>query len=281
MNQRSRGCRGSSSHLSVERRMSPHTDSNYRRDLQRFVAHCAATTSATGQRVDGQHVRTFAARRISPRLLARTHSTPLESRFAASSIILLREGAVKRQSRASTCDAPKAKKRLPATIDADQMARLLELPHRRRAERARQGDDGAVLFLRPAPCGTGRPRPARISISPIAPCACSAKAARRASCPWAATPSRHLTAWLPERTKLARSANVALFVGKHGSRIGPRRAGARRALGAPPGPRRARAPAHVPPLLRHAPAGIQPGPARRSGTARPRQHRDHADLHPP
>ena len=27
-------------HLSVERRLSPHTDTNYKRDLQRFIAFC-------------------------------------------------------------------------------------------------------------------------------------------------------------------------------------------------------------------------------------------------
>ena len=49
------------SHLSVERRMSPHTDSNYRRDLKRFVAHCDKSGVTQWSRVDNQHVRSFAA----------------------------------------------------------------------------------------------------------------------------------------------------------------------------------------------------------------------------
>jgi integrase/recombinase XerC len=49
------------SHLSVERRLSPHTDSNYRRDLQRFVEHCDRSGVDSWPRVDTQHVRAFAA----------------------------------------------------------------------------------------------------------------------------------------------------------------------------------------------------------------------------
>src|SRR5687767_13266150 len=48
-------------YLNVERRMSPHTDSNYRRDLKRFIAHCDHNGVADWSRVDGQHVRSFAA----------------------------------------------------------------------------------------------------------------------------------------------------------------------------------------------------------------------------
>ena len=49
-------------HLSTERRLSPHTDSNYRRDLELFVAYCDKQGVDEWPRVDSQHVRTFAAR---------------------------------------------------------------------------------------------------------------------------------------------------------------------------------------------------------------------------
>ncbi len=65
------------SHLSVERRMSPHTDSNYRRDLKRFVAHCDKNGLTDWARVDGQHVRSFAAAEHR-RWLATNHSTTTE-----------------------------------------------------------------------------------------------------------------------------------------------------------------------------------------------------------
>ena len=110
-------------YLSTERRLSSHTDSNYRRDLELFVGYCAHQDVAEWTRVDSQHVRTFAAaefrRGQSPRTIQRRLSA-LRSFFN----FLLREGVL-RANPASEVQAPKAKKRLPATIDADLMTRLL------------------------------------------------------------------------------------------------------------------------------------------------------------
>lgn len=110
-------------HLSIERRLSPHTDSNYRRDLQLFVGYCTRSDVPQWARVDSQHVRSFAAaefrRGQSPRTIQRRLSA-LRSFFN----FLLREGVL-RANPAGDVQAPKAKKRLPATLDADLMARLL------------------------------------------------------------------------------------------------------------------------------------------------------------
>jgi len=40
------------SHLAVERRLSPHTDANYKRDLERFIAHCDRNAVTTWERLD-------------------------------------------------------------------------------------------------------------------------------------------------------------------------------------------------------------------------------------
>ena len=110
-------------HLSTERRLSSHTDSNYRRDLELFIAYCTRNDVPEWARVDSQHVRSFAAaefrRGQSPRTIQRRLSA-LRSFFN----FLLREGVL-RANPASEVQAPKAKKRLPATLDADLMARLL------------------------------------------------------------------------------------------------------------------------------------------------------------
>jgi integrase/recombinase XerC len=110
-------------YLSTERRLSSHTDSNYRRDIERFVDYCGHHDVAEWTRVDSQHVRTFAAaefrRGQSPRTIQRRLSA-LRSFFN----FLLREGVL-RANPANEVQAPKAKKRLPATIDADLMTRLL------------------------------------------------------------------------------------------------------------------------------------------------------------
>lgn len=111
------------SHLVVERRLSPHTDSNYQRDLGLFVAYCDHNHVSDWPSLDSQHVRQFAAaefrRGSSPRTIQRRLSA-LRSFFH----FLQREGVLK-SNPALDVQGPKARKRLPATIDVDQMSRLL------------------------------------------------------------------------------------------------------------------------------------------------------------
>jgi integrase/recombinase XerC len=111
------------SHLAVERRLSPHTDANYRRDLGLFVAYCDQNQVGDWSRLDSQHVRQFAAaefrRGSSPRTIQRRLSA-LRSFFT----FLQRECALQANP-AVDVQGPKARKRLPTTIDVDQMNRLL------------------------------------------------------------------------------------------------------------------------------------------------------------
>ena len=62
---------------------------------------------------------------------------------------LLRERALDANP-AVGVQAPKARKRLPDTMDVDLMTRLLDFRTDDAAGRARQGDHGAVLFVRAA-----------------------------------------------------------------------------------------------------------------------------------
>ena len=111
-------------HLKFERRMSGHTLAAYRHDLLRLMAFCARRDVRRWSALNNFQVRAFAAGEhaagIAPRSIQRRLS-------AARSFYeyLMREGHAKNNP-ALEVRAPKTKKRLPATLDADQMGRLLD-----------------------------------------------------------------------------------------------------------------------------------------------------------
>ena len=120
-------------HLETERRLSPHTLSAYRRDLQSLLGF-ARRHSIPIEEMDTHAVRRFAAechrrggaprrgrapRGLSPRSVARRLSAV--RRFYAW---LLRSRVIG-SNPAADVQAPRPKRRLPSTLDADQMASLL------------------------------------------------------------------------------------------------------------------------------------------------------------
>jgi len=111
-------------HLRTERRLSAHTATSYGRDLQALVDFCSAQSIPGWQRLDGQHVRLFAARQHSRGLGPRSIQRQLS---AARSFFryLIREGVLT-SNPGVDIRAPKAAKRLPHTLDTDQMAQLLD-----------------------------------------------------------------------------------------------------------------------------------------------------------
>ena len=112
------------SHLTHERRMSGHTVAAYRHDLFTLRAFCIERKIPRWNALENAHVRTFAAAEhaggLGPRSIQRRLSA-VRTFFE----FLLREGCCK-MNPAQDVRAPKTKKRLPITLDADQMARLLE-----------------------------------------------------------------------------------------------------------------------------------------------------------
>ena len=114
------------SSLLHERRLSAHTEESYARDLASLVQFCDARAIEDWSALDSQHLRVFAAQShaqgLSPRSIQRRLSA-LRTFFR----FLVREGAL-RGTPALDVRAPKTTRRLPGTLDADQMARLLALP---------------------------------------------------------------------------------------------------------------------------------------------------------
>ncbi len=113
-------------HLEYERRLSPLTCKNYRRDLRYLSAWCAASGVGQWSELDSEHVRAYSASCYRKGLSARS----IQRRLSASRTFfryLIREKEVTMNPVASV-SAPKGKKRLPGNLDADRMARLLNIP---------------------------------------------------------------------------------------------------------------------------------------------------------
>jgi integrase/recombinase XerC len=112
-------------HLAVERQVSAHTLDAYRRDLH-ALDHWAQAQQQSLTQLDAEHLRAFVAsehrRGLAPKSLQRRLS-------ACRSFYrwLLRHGRIG-ASPAAAIRAPKAPRKLPHVLDADEAARLVEVP---------------------------------------------------------------------------------------------------------------------------------------------------------
>ena len=112
-------------HLEYERRLSPETCKHYRRDLDELRRYCDDIGALRWKDLDSEHLRSYSAaifrKGLSPRSIQRRLS-------AARTFYryLLREKHVKRNP-AQSVSAPRGARRLPENLDADRMARLLEI----------------------------------------------------------------------------------------------------------------------------------------------------------
>jgi integrase/recombinase XerC len=206
-------------HLGSERRLSPHTSSNYRRDLDALVAWCDRAGIDRWNTLDAQHVRTFAAHQhrdgLGPRSIQRRLSAVRS--FAA---FLIREGVLT-SNPAVEIRAPKAPKRLPETLDPDQMLRLLEadatdpLGRRDLAIMELFYSSGLRLAELAALDLTdldGRDRTVRVL----------GKGAKTRIVPVGTKALAAIDRWLADRSRIAAIGATALFVGRNGARLGPR-----------------------------------------------------------
>ncbi len=207
------------SHLASERRLSPHTDSNYKRDLHRFVGYCRDQQLTTWRNVDSQHVRMFAAYEFRRGSSARTIQRRL-SAIRTFFNFLIREAQLT-SNPALEVQAPKAKKRLPHTIDVDQMNRLLSF----RTDQTLGVRDKAIMELFYS-SGLRLSELVGLDLTDLdlsdRTVRVLGKGQKNRIVPVGSHAVQALGHWLQERTKVAAIAETAVFVGQTGTRIGHR-----------------------------------------------------------
>ncbi|WJW75577.1 tyrosine recombinase XerC [Thiohalobacter sp. IOR34] len=234
-------------HLTATRRLSPHTLSAYRRDLAAFAEDCTRAGLGRWEEVDIRQVREFAARCHRRGLAGRSIQRRLSAIRGFFNHLIRLDNRRFRHNPAQNVTAPRGEKRLPAAVDVDQMARLLDireddpLARRDRAMLELVYSSGLRLSeLVGLELGdldlkqglvTVRGKGGKTRIVPVGRQAIAA-----------------LQRWLADRGGLAADEETALFVSRNGRRLGQRSVQQRLARWA----QRQGLPQHVHPhMLRH------------------------------
>ena len=211
-------------YLHYERRLSPRTLAGYRRDLGDFRNWLNNNGIDEPGRVDSQHVRSYAAYRhrrgLAPKSLQR-HLSAIRAWFR----YLLREGRITANP-AEGVRAPKVERRLPHTLDVDQLGRLLELDgdapldHRDRAIMELFYSSGLRLAeLVGLDVGDTRTADGLLEIT--------GKGGKTRRVPVGRMAREAIDAWLTVRPQLAKAGETALFVSRRGTRLSARSVEAR------------------------------------------------------
>ncbi len=205
-------------HLKFERRLSPHTLKAYERDLASFRAFCERE-SLEPAALDSYLIRRYAAqcyrKGASPRSLARRLSAVRQFLgFLVQTDVIPSNPALHVQ-------APKPARRLPATLDADQIASLLAL----------EGDDEltvrdrAMLELL---YSSGLRLAELVGLDlvdldmPDRSVRVTGKGNKTRLLPVGHRALEALEAWLAHRSSIARPDEEALFVSQRGTRLAAR-----------------------------------------------------------
>lgn len=211
-------------HLRYERRLSPHTLSNYQRDLLAFADWQQEHQAPDWPGLKQAHVRDYVAQAhrqgLSGKSLQRRLSS-LRSLFR----YLQRERLIT-DNPAEGVRAPKVQRRLPATLDADQLGRLLSLPGDDPLSRR----DAAVMELFYS-SGLRLAELVSLNLTDIdrddATLEVTGKGNKARRLPIGRMALAAIDRWLAVRDALAKADEAALFVSQRGGRLSPRSVQAR------------------------------------------------------
>jgi integrase/recombinase XerC len=205
--------------LKNERRLSPHTVSAYQRDLNALLGFCEREGVESLAALDTYALRRFAAEAHRRGLGARSVARRL-SAVRTFLAFLVETGALKANAGVHV-QAPKPSRRLPATLDADQVASLLEIG----------GDDPLTLRDRAIlelfySSGLRLAELVGLSLTDLdlddRTVRVLGKGSKSRVLPVGKQALVALRGWLRARAELANAEETALFVSRRGRRIGAR-----------------------------------------------------------
>ena len=211
-------------HLEFERRLSPLTCKHYRRDLQALLAYCEKSGIDSWGDLDDGHIRAYSAECFRKGLSARS----IQRQLSATRTFfryLMREKHVSKNPITSV-SAPKGKKRLPGNLDADRMARLLDIS----GDGAIVDRDRAILELlyssglrlselTDLDCGDVDMHDKTVHVT--------GKGNKDRIVPVGSHALKALAQWQTSRAGMADAGETALFVSNRGTRISTRSVQAR------------------------------------------------------
>ena len=203
-------------HLRHERRLSPHTLVGYRRDLERLAEWCRVESIQQWPDLASHQVRAYIGHRFRKGISGKSLQRDLSS-IRVLFRYLMRENRVA-DNPAQDIRAPKTERRLPSTLDADQLSALLDTP----ADDALDIRDLAMMELFYS-SGLRLSELVAINFTDIdqaeAALEVVGKGSKNRRVPIGRKAMEAIQRWLQIRSQLANADEAALFVSKRGTRI--------------------------------------------------------------
>lgn len=206
-------------YLRFEKRLSPRTIEAYARDLKSYTAWCEKHQLLPWQQVDQQRIRQYSAAQHRQGLSAKSlqrHLSSLRGLFAHQ----LKEGLI-RNNPAEGVRAPKVRRKLPHTLDVDQVGQLMALP----GDSPLQRRDRAILELFYS-SGLRLSELASMQVSDFTAdteiLRITGKGGKTRNVPIGRLAREAIHDWLSVRSELAQLDENALFVSQRGTRISTR-----------------------------------------------------------
>jgi integrase/recombinase XerC len=210
------------SHLKLERRLSPHTADNYRRDLERLVRFCDHHGLDGWGQLKPDNARHFVGE-VHRQGVAGASIRRYLSAARTFYRFLIREGEVGGNPFEGV-PAPKSGRRLPQALTTEEAASLMQIEAV--AEKDSLAPRDRALFELIYSSGLRLAEVVALDVVDLDPgeglVRVTGKGGKVRVVPVGREALAALEVWLPQRSHWARSGEPALFVSRRGGRLGPR-----------------------------------------------------------